>query len=155
MFGLTQLQILFIVFVLLVGIFAGSWLPGPTGQEATTLSLSPNDPRDLVQKLREHDLHLYYVEDWSGSNVYFTKHPRPIQELLDLPTVPGYIADWNGTVRIARANPRVSVVDTSDWGDFGYQVGNHVVFGDPMPQGATRLIRQASAFRLQPEYSSK
>jgi hypothetical protein len=115
-----------------MGIFAGSTLPRPTGQMAATLSFSPNDPRDLVQKLRDHNLHLYYVEDWSGSNVYFTEDPRPIQELLGLPTIPSYIADWKGTVRIAKANPRVSVVDTSDWGDFGYQVGDHLVFGDPV-----------------------
>ncbi|HLN26190.1 MAG TPA: hypothetical protein VK395_00435 [Gemmataceae bacterium] len=135
MFGLTQLRTWILIFVLLLGILVGSTFRMPTSQNSSRLSESLADPHDLTQKLRDHELSLYYVEDRRGTTVYFTADPRPIQELMSLPVGamenhPNLAVQWKGTVRFSKISPGV-FADTSDWGDFGHQIGDYLVFGDP------------------------
>jgi hypothetical protein len=134
-YDVTQLRTWSLIFALLLGILAGATFSMPTSQNSSRLSASLADPHELTQKLRGHELHLYYVEDTRGTTVYFTKDPRPIQELMSLPVGamenhPDFAVLWKGTVRFSKISPEV-FADTSDWGDFGHQVGDWLVFGDP------------------------
>lgn len=90
---------------------------------------------DLARKLRNHNLRLYYVQDRSGTCAYLTEDPRPIQELLALQVNPSAAVKWKRTVRISQIMNWESFY-TSDWGDYGYQIGNCLIFGDPV------LLRQ-------------
>jgi hypothetical protein len=113
MIGLTRVQIAALAFALLLGLLAGSAFPMPTGQEHA-IAPFPHDARELIDKLRDENLHLYYVDDWSNHTAYFMEDPRPIRELLDLPsTLPKHFADWKGTVRVFNVKPSGSVLDTA------------------------------------------
>jgi hypothetical protein len=130
MFGFTQSRVSGLIFGLLLGILGGSAFSMQTGQKRAGLSESLAHPHDLAQKLKDHKLCLYYVEERMGSTDYLTADPRPIEELLMLGNYPNLSGQWRGTVRICRNSQGITTY-TADWGAFGFEVGDYVVFGDP------------------------
>ena len=103
----------------------------PIDGNASGPGTSVIEPHNLLRQLRNQGLRLYYMEDWTGTIVYLTEEPRPIEELMCLTIFPSSADRWKATVRLWKRLPDMST-DTSDWNDCGFQVGDCLIFGDPV-----------------------
>jgi hypothetical protein len=109
-------------------------------QKGGELPQALGDPRIQAQKLREHGLPLYYVEDRFGGTAYLTEVPLPVRALLILVADPSCAARWKGIVRFAKVPEGFS--EPLDYGEYGFVIGNTQVFGDP---ALIRRIRTPSS----------
>ena len=121
----------YVVLAFFVGIVVG-YLTFHLPQADATRTQRRVDPHELVEKLSAyaHSSRLYYVEDWAG-NIFLSQEARPLSQLWSLAHDGQNAAGWKGVVHAWKLPAGFSAY-TSDCGDSGRQIGDWLLFGDPI-----------------------